>query len=269
MNYDTVEYAEDGSLGIIKLNRPERMNAVIEEMYLEIQDVLGRAREDVTNRALILTGSVLRKGGVDKQAFCAGADLKKHSTGERSHAQKREYIMLAHDTTRLIYECPKPVIAAINGPARGAGAEMALSCDFIFMAEDATLAFPETGLGSFVGGGVTYHLPRIVGLAKAKELVYSGRVIDGKGAVDIGLALRCFPVATLMEEVKSFAQELCERAPISMIWAKKRLQQSAALDIETVVLLEAEAILACMDTEDWREGIQSFDEKRKPVFKGR
>jgi enoyl-CoA hydratase len=269
MNYDTVEYAEDGSLGIIKLNRPERMNAVIEEMYLEIQDVLGRARDDAAIRVLILTGSVLKKGDVEKQAFCAGADLKKHSTGERSHAQKREYIMLAHDTTRLIYEFPKPVIAAINGPARGAGAEMALSCDFIFMAEDATLAFPETGLGSFVGGGVTYHLPGIVGLAKAKELIYSGRLIDGKGAVDIGLALRCFPVATLMEEAKSFAQELCEKAPISMMWAKKRLQQSAALDIETVVLLEAEAILACMDTEDWREGIQSFDEKRKPVFKGR
>jgi enoyl-CoA hydratase len=269
MNYDTVEYAEDGSLGIIKLNRPERMNAVIEEMYLEIQDVLGRARDDAAIRVLILTGSVLKKGDVEKQAFCAGADLKKHSTGERSHAQKREYIMLAHDTTRLIYEFPKPVIAAINGPARGAGAEMALSCDFIFMAEDATLAFPETGLGSFVGGGVTYHLPRIVGLAKAKELIYSGRLIDGKGAVDIGLALRCFPVATLMEEAKSFAQELCEKAPISMMWAKKRLQQSAALDIETIVLLEAEAILACMDTEDWREGIQSFDEKRKPVFKGR
>ena len=269
MNYDTVEYAEDGSLGIIKLNRPERMNAVIEEMYLEIQDVLGRARDDAAIRVLILTGSVLKKGDVEKQAFCAGADLKKHSTGERSHAQKREYIMLAHDTTRLIYEFPKPVIAAINGPARGAGAEMALSCDFIFMAEDATLAFPETGLGSFVGGGVTYHLPRIVGLAKAKELIYSGRLIDGKGAVDIGLALRCFPVATLMEEAKSFAQELCEKAPISMMWAKKRVQQSAALDIETVALLEADAILACMDTEDWHEGIQSFDEKRKPVFKGR
>jgi len=269
MNYDTVEYAEDGSLGIIKLNRPERMNAVIEEMYLEIQDVLGRARDDAAIRVVILTGSVLKKGDVEKQAFCAGADLKKHSTGERSHAQKREYIMLAHDTTRLIYEFPKPVIAAINGPARGAGAEMALSCDFIFMAEDATLAFPETGLGSFVGGGVTYHLPRIVGLAKAKELIYSGRLIDGKGAVDIGLALRCFPVATLMEEAKSFAQELCEKAPISMMWAKKRVQQSAALDIETVVLLEADAILACMDTEDWHEGIQSFDEKRKPVFKGR
>ena len=269
MNYDTIEYIKDGNLGIIRLNRPERMNAVIEEMYLEIQDVLGRAREDVTNRALILTGSVLRKGGVDKQAFCAGADLKKHSTGERSHAQKREYIMLAHDTTRLIYECPKPVIAAINGPARGAGAEMALSCDFIFMAEDATLAFPETGLGSFVGGGVTYHLPRVVGLAKAKELIYSGRVIDGRGALDMGLALRCFPVERLLEEAKSFAQELCGKAPISIDWAKKRLQQSDALDIETVVLLEAEAILACMDTEDWHEGIRSFDEKRTPVFKGR
>ena len=269
MNYDTIEYIKDGNLGIIRLNRPERMNAVIEEMYLEIQDVLGRAREDATNRVLILTGSILRKGGVDKQAFCAGADLKKHSSGDRSHAQKREYIMLAHDTTRRIYEFPKPIIAVVNGPARGAGTEMAVNCDFIFMAEDTTLAFPETGLGSFVGGGVTYHLSRMVGLTKAKELVYSGRLIDGKTAVDMGLALKCFPVEKLLEEAKSFAQELCEKAPISMMWAKKRLQQSAALDIETVVLWEAEAILACMDSEVCREGIQSFVEKRKPVFKGR
>ena len=269
MNYETITFMKDGNLGIIRLNRPARMNAVIEEMYLELQYVLNHARADTAVRALILTGSVLRKGGVDKQAFCAGADLKKHSSGERSNAQKREYIMLAHDTTRKIYEFPRPVIAVVNGPARGAGAEMALNCDFIFMAQDATLAFPEIGLGSFVGGGVTHHVSRIVGLTKAKELIYSGRLIDGKTAVDMGLALRCFPVETLMEEARSFAQVLCEKAPISMMWAKKRLQQSAVLDIETVVLLEAEAILACMDTEDWHEGIKSFAEKRKPVFKGK
>ena len=269
MNYDTIQFLRHGYIGIIRLNRPERMNAVIEEMYLEIQDVLELARSDESIRVLILTGSVLKRGDVEKQAFCAGADLKKHASGERTHAQKREYILLAHETTKRIYEFPKPIIAAVNGPARGAGSEMAMNCDFVFMAEEATIAFPETGLGTFVGGGVTYHLPRIVGLIRAKELVYSGRVIDGKTAVELGLALKCFPITELLKETKAFAEALAGRAPVSMSLAKKRLQQSPALDIETVVHLEAEAILTCMDTEDWHEGIRSFNEKRKPEYKGK
>lgn len=269
MDYDTIEFLREGFLGIIRLNRPERMNAVIEEMYLEIQEVLETSRADDTIRVLILTGSVLKRGDVEKQAFCAGADLKKHSSGERSHSQKREYILLAHETTRRIYEFPKPIIAALNGPARGAGSEMALNCDFIFMAEDATLGFPEIGLGTFVGGGVTQHLPGILGLMRAKELVYSGKVLDGKAAVSMGLALRCFPLETLMEETKVFAGMLAEKAPVSMRLAKERLHQSPALDIDTVLHLEAEGILTCMDTEDWHEGIRSFNEKRKPQYKGK
>ncbi|MBI4775020.1 MAG: enoyl-CoA hydratase/isomerase family protein [Deltaproteobacteria bacterium] len=269
MTYETVAYSKQEGIGVLRLNRPERMNAVIEEMYIEIQDVLMHAQEDEEVRVLILTGSVLKKDGREKQAFCAGADLKKHSAGERTHQQKREYILLAHETTRRIYEFAKPVIAAVNGPARGAGAEMAVSCDFIFMAEEATLAFPETGLGTFVGGGVTFHLSRIVGLARAKDLVYSGRVIDGRAALETGLAFRRFPVATLMEEALAYAKSLSEKAPVSMRQAKQRLQQSPALDLETMLLLEAEGILTCMDTEDWHEGIRSFDEKRKPIFRGR
>ena len=269
MTYETVLYSNQNGIGVLRLNRPERMNAVIEEMYVEILDVLTQTEDDEEVRVLILTGSVLKRNDVEKQAFCAGADLKKHSAGERTHQQKREYILLAHETTRRIHEFPKPVIAAVNGPARGAGAEMAVSCDFIFMAEEATIAFPETGLGTFVGGGVTYLLPRMVGVTHAKELVYSGRVLDGRAAVDMGLAFRCFPVATLMKETESFAGTLSEKAPVSMQHAKKRLQQSSALDLETVLLLEAEGILSCMDTEDWHEGIRSFNEKRKPTFRGR
>lgn len=269
MNYETIKFLREGPVGTIQLNRPERMNAVIEEMYEEIQHALALAQDDEAIRSLILTGCALKKGDVVKQAFCAGADLKKHSSGERTSAQNRAYIMLAHETTKRLYEFPKPAIAAVNGPARGAGAEMALNCDFLFMAEDASIGFPETGLGTFVGGGVTFHLPRMLGLQKAKELVYTGRIIDGRAARDIGLALRCFPVERLLDEAKSFAAVLSEKAPVSMSLAKKRLQQSVALDIETVVHLEAEAILSCMDTEDWHEGIRAFNEKRKPLYRGK
>ncbi len=269
MAYSTIKFKKEGQIGIIQLNRPERMNAVIEEMYIDIQMVLNDARQDGDIRVLILTGSVLKKGDTEKQAFCAGADLKKHAGGERTHQQKRAYIKLAHDTTGMLYAFPKPVIAAVNGPARGAGAEMALSCDFIFMANEATIGFPETGLGTFVGGGVTAHLPRIVGQTRAKELVYTGKIIDGKTAEGLGLALKTFPVKTLLDETKAFAEVLAMKAPMSIELAKKRLQDSTALDMETVLLLETDGILSCMDTEDWHEGIQAYNEKRKPVFRGR
>ncbi len=269
MSYSTIKYELNDGILILRLNRPERMNAVNEEMYSEISHLLQKYREDQGIRVVLLTGSVRIRDGTEKQAFCAGADLKKHSTGERTHAQKRKYIEEAHETTRLLYRYPKPVIAAVNGPARGAGAEMALSCDFIIMSDKASIAFPETGLGTFVGGGVTLHLPRTLGLMKAKELVYTGRVLDGPEAVGLGMALYCYPMAVFMEKVMEFAAGIARKAPIPTAMAKKHLQQSYALDLETVLQLESDAILACMDTEDWQEGIEAFAEKRNPVYRGR
>jgi len=268
MIHGTIIYEKDGPVAVIRLNRPERMNAVIEEMYLDLGRALDEVGGDRSVRALVITGSEHRKGGVVKQAFCAGADLAKHASGDRTHAEKRAYILLAHETTLRIHELPKPVIAAVNGPARGAGAEMALACDMVLMSEEATVAFTETGLGTFVGGGSTRHLPRLVGVSRAKELVYTGRVVTGAEAAAIGLALRCFPADRLLDEALALARTIAERAPISMAFAKKRLQQPDSLDLATVLDLEAEAILSCMDTEDWHEGIRSFEEKRKPVFRG-
>lgn len=259
----------DGTVATIRLNRPERMNAVIEEMYTEIRDVLARASVDPEIRCLILTGSVVKREGIEKQAFCAGADLKEHSAGRRDADGRRRYIRLAHETTRQIQDLPKPVIAAVNGPARGAGTEIALCCDLILMAEDATLALPETGLGTFVGGGVTHLLPRLVGLSRAKELVYTGRVIDGRTAVEMGLAMACFPVIDLIDEARALAREIAERAPISIAFAKRLLQRGPGLDYSDALDQETEAILACMKSEDWREGIRAFVEKRKARFLGR
>ncbi len=269
MEYQTIIFKKENNTGIIQLHRPQRMNAVTEAMYQEIQDVLFHVAADENSRALVITGSVREKNGEKKQAFCAGADLKDHSAGKRNHAQKREYIELAHETTRLLYQFPKPIIAAINGPARGAGAELAINCDFVLMAQEASIAFPEIGLGTFIGGGVTQHLPALVGLMKAKELVYTGRVINGPSAVALGLALECVPIEELMERALQLANELAEKAPISLRFAKKRLQESSRMSLETVLALETSAILTCMDSEDWQEGADAFVEKRKPVYKGK
>ena len=269
MVFETVLFDRDDSVGVIRLNRPERMNAVIEQMYLDLQAVLDDIRNDASVRAVILTGSVWKREGGEKEAFCAGADLKKHSSGDRSPWQKREYIFLAHETTRQIYEFPKPVIVAVNGPARGAGTEIALNGDFLLMADTATIGLPEIGLATFVGGGVTSHLPRVIGMMKAKELIYTGKILNGSEAVELGLALKSVPVEQLIPEALGLAKELTEKAPISIGFAKKLIQQAPGRDLETVLLAESEAILACMNTEDWHEGIASFAEKRKPRFRGR
>ena len=269
MAFETVLYEKDGHIGILRLNRPERMNAVIEQMYLDIRDILAEARHDTNVRVLIITGSVRKGPAGEKQAFCAGADLKKHAAGDRTPWQKREYILLAHETTQMIYEFPNPVIVAVNGPARGAGTEMALNGDFLFMADTASIAFPETGLATCVGGGATYLLTQLVGSMRARELIYTGRIVHGPEAVAMGLALKSVPVDQLMTEVLSFASALAEKAPISLSLSKALIRQGPHWDMETVLLAESEAILACMNTEDCQAGIRSFAEKRKPVFNGR
>ena len=269
MNFETVIFEKSNNIGILKLHRPERMNAVIEQMYVDINSVLDIVESDDNINVLILTGCVWKREKGDKQAFCAGADLKKHSEGDRTPFEKREYIMLAHNTTKRIYEFVKPVIAAVNGAARGAGTELALNCDFLFIADDATIGFPETSLGTFIGGGVTYHITNILNMQKAKELVYTGKILNGREAVEYGLAFRSYPVEIFMDKVMEFASKISEKAPLSMKFAKKLIQKAPFLDLDTVITLEAEAILACMTTEDWHEGIKAFMEKRKPVYKGR
>jgi len=269
MIYSTVKHEVNRGILTLRLNRPERMNAVNEEMYFELTQLLQKYREDNEVRAVILTGSVRIRDGVEKQAFCAGADLKKHSTGERTRAQKRQYIEQAHETARLLYRYPKPVIAAVNGPARGAGVEMAVACDFVIMSDEATIAFPETGLGTFVGGGVTLHLPLNIGLMKAKELIYTGRILNAAEAVNLGIALCAYPIKTFMDNVIEFTAGIARKAPISITMAKKHLQRSYMLDLETVLQLETDAILACMETEDWQEGVKAFAERRNPEYRGR
>lgn len=269
MKYQTLLFDVRGTIGIIRLNRPDRMNAVIEGMYLELRDVFGRIRNDNQVRAVILTGTVRIKDEKSRQVFCAGADLKEHGSGSRTFEQKKSYLELAHNACHDIYDCPKPTIAVLNGAARGAGTEMALNCDFIFMAEDATLAFPETSLGTCIGGGASRHLVDVLGLSRAKDLVYTGRVIHGTEAFDLGLAHSCHPIDVLMDEALSFAQRLSAHAPVSMALVKRLMHQSATMDLKAVLNEETQAILDCMKTEDWHEGVKAFAEKRKPVYKGK
>ena len=244
----------------IRFNRPHRLNAVIEPLFRETLDALNAAEQDPSVRVVILTG--------EGRAFCVGADLKENAKAERTNWQKRAYLQLAQDVCARIHRLRKPVIAAVNGYALGAGAEMAINADFVLMAQSAQIGFPEASIGTFIGGGLTGVLPRLVGLAKARELVFLGERIDGREAKSIGLASAVFADATFREDLYAFAARLAAQAPLSVALAKEQLNHGSERTYETALITELEGVLACMMTSDWQEGIDAFAAKRKPAFRG-
>lgn len=260
MNLETIIYKKTGGVAEIRFNRPHRMNAVIKAFYDELQTVLDDAQQDVSVRSIILTG--------EGRAFCVGADMKEHGSGTRTPFQRREYLRGEQEVCRRIFSLPKPVIAAVNGYALGAGAEMAIASDFILMADSAQIGLPEISIGTFLGGGVTHLLPQLVGLIKAREMVFLGDRINGTEAHAMGLATRVFPAASFMQEVYAFAARLAEKAPISMALAKEQLNHGIIRGMDAALVAELEGMTFCTTTKDWQEGVDSFAEKRKPAFKG-
>ncbi len=259
-SFQTILYRRDGPVAEIRFNRPHRLNAVVSAFYGEILSALDLAEKDDDVRVVVLTG--------EGRAFCVGADLKEHGAGSRSELEKLEYLTLGNDVCERIYKFPKVVIAAVNGYALGAGAEMSCAVDFILMKESAQIGFPEISIGTHVGGAVTEILPRLVGLAKAKELIFTGRRIDGAEAQAIGLATRVFPDESFAAEVAAFAALIAAKAPISLRFAKQHLNDLHQ-DYGSRLVTEINALRTCMLSEDWQEGVDAFAQKRSPVFKGR
>ncbi len=258
---ETVVCTTKNNITEICFNRPHRLNAVVEQLYRDVLACLDSAEKDNNIRAIVLRG--------EGRAFCVGADMKEHESGARSLEQKKDYLQLANDVCRRIFECKKPVIAAVNGYALGAGAEMAVAADFILMAQSAQIGFPEISIGTFLGGGVTHILPNIVGLTQARRLIFIGEKIDGKEAKNIGLAVDVLPDEMFEESVNVFANLVASKAPLSMMFAKQQLNNPNAKGFRGCLDTELESIVSCMQTKDWQEGIDAFVEKRSPVFTGK
>ncbi|WP_419934348.1 enoyl-CoA hydratase/isomerase family protein [Candidatus Palauibacter sp.] len=251
----------EGPVRILRLNRPHRLNAVSLPMYEALEAELARIGADFETRVVILTGT--------GRGFCSGADLKAHRDHEASQAERHAYIDTSQRVYRTLQTLPQPVVAAVNGHAIGAGCELALSCDFVIVAEEAKLRMPEVALGTFIGGGTAYTLRRRVGHARAAELILLGRYFTPAEALSWGLANEMLPAAEVLPAARELAARLARNAPISMRLAKNLLDRAESVDAEESLRLEAEALFTCMASEDWREGLEAFAQKRDPAYRGK
>jgi enoyl-CoA hydratase len=259
-DYETLLVSLDGRVLTVRLNRPQRLNAVVEVLYQELLDVLRWAHQSPQVRAVVLTG--------EGRAFCVGADMKAHGSAARTLFQRRAYLQLGNDVCEAITQLGKPVVAAVNGYALGAGAEMAVACDFVVMADDAQIGFPETSIGTCVGGGVSKLLPQLVGLTQARRLLYLGDKLYGPEAAGMGLALASYPQTQLMAEAQLLAERLAKQAPVSMAMLKPLVNRSTHTSMESQLQQELDAVFTCSTTDDWQEGVDAFAERRAPNFQG-
>jgi enoyl-CoA hydratase len=250
----------EGSILVLTLNRPERLNAVSLPMYQRLLEELRRAADDPEIRCVVLTGA--------GRAFCVGADLKSHGEGPPSGEDRKRYVRTAQRVNRFIQMGPVPVVAAVNGHAIGGGLEMALSSDFMIVAEDAKLRFPEVSLGTFVGGGAVYTLSERVGVMKARELIYLGDFFLGKEAADMGVAYRSVAAADVMDEALQLAGRLAELAPISLAYAKRLIGAASTMPRGKALKKEGRALEKIFGTRDWAEGVEAFHQKRPPRYTG-
>lgn len=256
----TIAVEETGpGLLVVTLSRPEAANSLNTAMGRELLALWMRIADDENVRAVILTGA--------GRFFCAGADLKERDG--MSDAAWSEQHRLFEDMIRAQLACPFPVIAAVNGAAMGGGAEMALACDFAWASETARMGLPEAGLGIIPGLGGTQLLTRAVGERRASELLMSGAPVDAAEALAVGIVNRVCSPETLMPQVLERAALIASKAPLSVRALKRVVRGGAVLPLDQAMALELEAYNQLFTTEDRREGVASFNQKRAPAFKGR
>lgn len=243
----------------IILNRPDRLNSIVPEMLDAISDALDRAESNSEVHCVIITGA-------GERAFCAGADVS-HLSGLSKSEAEEIVSRKGHRVIIKILLLSKPVVAAVNGYALGGGCELAAACDFRIASDKARFSQPEINLGLIPGWGGTQLLPRLIGAFKAKEMILMGTMISAEEAFHAGLITKLVPVDSFDEEVKAFTRSLVSGPPIALSEAKRLV--NLTLGIEKGLDFEAEAFGGLFSTDDFREGVTAFKEKRKPEFIGK
>ena len=263
MGYNTLLYEKSGNISTLILNRPDKLNALNLELFDELLLALKVINEDDEVKTLILTGA--------GRAFCAGADLGMiQNLGKEDFMPKfRRLIQKVQAVTNAIEGLDKPVIGAINGAAIGGGFDIAIACDIRLASEAAVFSEAFIRLGLVPDMGATFRLPRLVGIARAKEIILTGDTISATEAERIGLVNWVVPANQLMEEAKKWAEKLAAGPPLAIKVAKQLLNNAASTDLHSALADEMVAQCQLITTQDHQEGIKAFLERRLPHFHGR
>jgi len=256
---DIIVEREDRTL-LIKINRPEVLNALRKDTFLELEQALKELSDTDEYWAMIITGT-------GDRAFSAGGDIKALARMDGSDAAS--FAAMTHRILDRLESIPKPIIAAVNGLALGAGCDLAIACDMVIASEKARFGEPPAGLGITTPFGGTQRLPRIVGPKRAKQLFFTGETIDAEEALKFGLVNRVVKHEELLSETRKLVEKMLERAPIAVGYFKQLVNFSSYGSLSEGDKLEQELFARCFETEDKTEGMTAFLEKRKPIFKGR
>lgn len=254
MDLQNVLLEKEGKIAIVTINRPKALNALNSETLKELDLVIDNISNDDEILAVILTGA-------GDKAFVAGADISQMK--DMNVLEGRAFGMLGNKIFRKLEAMEKPVIAAVNGFALGGGCELSMACDIRIASEKAKFGQPEVGLGITPGFGGTQRLARLVGMGMAKELIYSARNIDAQVALRIGLVNHVVSPEALMEEAKKLANEIASKAPVAVRLSKQAINRGMQMDIDTAVIVECEIFGECFSTEDQKDAMSAFVEKRK------
>jgi len=258
--YKTIAYEKKENIGLLTINRPEKMNAISQELTAELSQLLDEIENDDELRVLVITGA-------GDKAFVAGADI--NELVDRDARLGRRVSRERQEIFSRIENLHVPVIAAVNGYALGGGLELALACSIRICSEKAQFGAPEVKLGIIPGDGGTQRLPRLVGHGRAMEMIITGDLIDAQEAYRIGLVNKVFPPEKLMEAAMELAQKIASRPPLAVRYAKEAVNRSQEGDTASGFALESYLHALSCTTEDKKEGVSAFLEKRKGKFKGK
>jgi len=266
--FEQIRYEKSEGIATITLNRPERMNAFTPQMLDEWLAALQDAHLDPETRVIVLTA--------EGRGFCTGMDVQAQTQGQgllpqsRSLGEARNYLRdSVQRIPRLVAQLDKPYIAAVNGAAVGAGMDMASMCDIRFAADSARFGMTYVLMGLVPGDGGCYYLPRIVGLARALDLIWSGRLINAEEALCIGYVSAVVPAAELTAYTREYARRLANGPAVAIQLAKRLVYRSLEANVDQALEMAQGAMTIAQNTEDAREGPRAFVEKREPQFKGR
>lgn len=260
MAYETLLFEQKDRIGLVTLNRPERLNAASQKLVKEIRELFTELKERDDIGAVIITGA-------GDRAFCAGADIAEFEGV--GLANGFSFARGFHAATGSIEDLGKPTIAAVNGLALGAGCEIAISCSIRILSEKARVGLPEVALGVIPGGGGTQRLPRLIGKGNALYYILTGEHIDAQEAYRIGLAQKVVPAEQLMETVTKLATTIISKGPMAVRMGMLSVQAGLNVDQESGLIIEALVGNIILASEDKKEGSKAFLEKRAPQFKGK